>query len=361
MKTDKRLSDTLTNHGEIEALWYTRCPTLTASSIAIRDGWLEREFGTDGIPVLSLAEAADRGAYQSHFSHDLPNSFRHGGNIPPIWTRSQGRDVRVIGLTWGETPHAVLALPESGIRNAADLRGRRLGLPRRTKDSIDFAAATYLRIYDLALSSAGLTLDDVEVVDLPVSVTYLSESQAGVRGALWSGAQLRQFQRTELVALIRGEIDAMPSSGYWIADTCATFGAAPVFESGSVANRTARANSGNPSVLTVSGQLIDDRPDLVVRWLVALLKAAEWGRTRVDETIRIAAQETGTVEAFTAQADRTHLLGCLDLEFTEPTLEALAAQKSFLLQHGFIKRDFELADWIAPRFLEQARELVERG
>jgi len=37
---------------------------------------------------------------------------------------------------------AVIALPESGIRNAADLRGKRLGLPRRVNDPIDFWRAS---------------------------------------------------------------------------------------------------------------------------------------------------------------------------------------------------------------------------
>lgn len=343
-----------------ETLWYTRCPTLTASSIAIRNGWLEPEFAPDGISVLSLTEASDRKVHQSHFSHSLPSSFRHGGNIPPIWARSRGGDVRVIGLSWGETRYGVLALPGSNIRTAADLRGRRLGLPRRIHDSIDFAAAMFLRAYDLALSTAGLSLDDVEIVDLPVSNAFLSDSREAVRGALWDAGQMRGFQRVEVEALLKGEIDAIASSEYWVAELCAAWNATLVFDSHSVEDEALRGNSGNPCVLTVSGNLLDERPDLVVRWLALLLRTERWGSENMDQVLRIAAQEAGVAEAFIERTGLSHLRKCLTLSFDEVAVAGLASQKEFLLRHGFIDRDFDLRSWLAPEFLAKAKEIVSR-
>jgi ABC-type nitrate/sulfonate/bicarbonate transport system substrate-binding protein len=81
----------------IDALWFTRCPAPTPASIAICDGWLVDEFKPDGIEVLSLAASRDKSVHLSHYQHTQPNSFRFGGYVPPLISRSRGADVR---LNW---------------------------------------------------------------------------------------------------------------------------------------------------------------------------------------------------------------------------------------------------------------------
>jgi ABC-type nitrate/sulfonate/bicarbonate transport system substrate-binding protein len=339
----------------LSTLWYTRCPALTASSLAIAYGWLEREFEKDGIEVLSLLQSATRDTRESHFSHSQPNSFRHGGNIPPIWARSNGGDTRVIGLTWSETPYFVLTLPESGIRSAADLKHKRVALPRRLNDSIDFARAMYLRVYEQALGSAGLSLRDVEVVDLPVQQGYLDDSSAPSRdGALWNAAQLRGFQRTEILALLKGQVDAIPSSGFWGAENAAGLGVRTVFDSRSTADSLARFNSGNPLILSVNGSLVDERSDLVTRWIACLLRAARWGRANPSDTVRIAAKESGVAEAFVEITAPEGLDAHLDISLSGAVVASLEAQKDYLLDRGFIQHDFDVQKWIAREPLEQA-------
>ena len=71
----------------VSELWYTRCPVPTASSIAISQGWLDDEFTPDDIAVASLRASDSASVRESHFDHKLDDSFRQGGNIPPIWTR----------------------------------------------------------------------------------------------------------------------------------------------------------------------------------------------------------------------------------------------------------------------------------
>jgi ABC-type nitrate/sulfonate/bicarbonate transport system substrate-binding protein len=336
-------------------LWYTRCPVLTASSLAIAQGWLDREFAKDGIEVLSLLQSAERDTRESHFSHRQPNSFRHGGNIPPIWARSNGGDTRVIGLTWSETPYFVLASAESGIRSAADLKHKRLALPRRLNDSIDFARAMYLRVYELALASAGLSLHDVEVVELPIAPGYLDDSSAPSRdGALWNASQLRGFQRAEVLALIRGQVDAMPSSGFWGAENVAGLGAQVVFDSRSAADPRVRFNSGNPLILSVTHSLVEERPDLVIRWISCLLRAARWGKANPSPTMRIAAGESGVAEAFVEITAPEGLDAHLDISLSDSVLASLEAQKGYLLDRGFIQQDFDVEKWIAREPLEQA-------
>jgi len=100
----------------IDMLWYTRCPVPTAFSLAINPGWLDEEFAGEGVRVASLRHAPDRKTPEAHFDHSLEDSFRYGGNIPPISAHSQGADTRLIGLAWIDAPHVILTPPESGIR-----------------------------------------------------------------------------------------------------------------------------------------------------------------------------------------------------------------------------------------------------
>src|SRR5690606_17829929 len=104
----------------IDTLWYTRCPVPTASSVAIQQRWREAEFAKEGIAYRSLASSSDRAVRESHFDHNQETSFRQGGNAPPIWARSAGRDTVVLGLTWLPQYQRLLALPGTGIEKPED-------------------------------------------------------------------------------------------------------------------------------------------------------------------------------------------------------------------------------------------------
>lgn len=154
----------MTTTQEISELWCTRCPVPTPLGLAVQLDWFTEEFGRDGIALRSIQETSDPNARELHFDHNLPRSFRQGGNIPAIWARANGRDTRVIGLSWTDEFQAILTLPGSGIRRARDLRGRRIGLPVNPI-SIDFNRASALRGFAKALELDGLSLDAVERID----------------------------------------------------------------------------------------------------------------------------------------------------------------------------------------------------
>ena len=92
----------------LDTLWYTRCPVPTGLGIAVQKGWLQDTVGALGTQVQSLRESTDKAVRESHFDHTLRNSVRHGGNIPAIWARAQGRETRVIGLSSVSYTHLTL-------------------------------------------------------------------------------------------------------------------------------------------------------------------------------------------------------------------------------------------------------------
>jgi ABC-type nitrate/sulfonate/bicarbonate transport system substrate-binding protein len=332
----------------INALWYTRCPVPTAFSAAIRLGWIDDEFAGDGIKVASLLSADARQTRESHFAHTQPNSFRHGGNIPPLWAFSEGNDVRLIALSWNDEPQMVLAQPDSDIRTVADLKGRRLGVPRRLNDSIDFWRATVLRGYESALSIAGLTERAVEFVQIPVVRAWLDDSpnHRTQSGSLWGAASTRLFQREEAVALLTGKVDAIFSAHAHAADIKAFLGARVIVDLGKHPDRRLRINNGTPLALTASGALIEERPDLVARWLANVIQAAEWTRTHRDETLRIVAAESGVAEEIALEAFGENLPDQPSLDLSGDKVAALDSQKEFLLRHGFIGKDFDIDKFI---------------
>lgn len=348
-----------TTERDTTELWYTRCPVPTASSLAIAQGWLDDEFAPDGITVASLRASSDRAVRESHFDHRQADSFRQGGNIPPIWARSRGGDVRLIGLSWADQYQAIVTLPDSSIHRPEDLKGRRLAVARRLNDQIDFWRATTLHGYESTLSHAGLALDDVELVDLPVSEQYLLPDATSHSGSLFGAVSNRRLQSTDVLALIRGEVDAIYIAGGRGPDLEALAGVRVVFDILRAEDPALKVNNITPAALTVSGSLLEARPDLVARYVAATLRAARWAVGHPEQTRRIIAHEVGVAEDFVLPGYPNDIHANLEPSLDAHLVQAIEQQKAFLLRHGFIDADFDVHEWIDERPLEAARKLLQ--
>ncbi|MGW1547175.1 ABC transporter substrate-binding protein [Streptomyces sp. NPDC002346] len=319
-------------------LWFTRCPVPTATGIAADRQWLADEFTPDGITVRSLQDAAPDADRAAHFTHALPGLFREGGNVPALWARSRGERTRLIGLTWIEERQTVLVAPGSGIRGADALRGLRLAVPRHSI-AIDFWRAMALRGFEGALASAGHTLDDATLVDVP----------ADEHDGQWAA---------ELAALRRGDVDAVYVKGALAVEAARRAGAEVAVELDELPDRRFRINNGTPRPITVHQQLLDDHPDLVDRFLAVLLRAADWATGQPDEVARILGAETGAGAAGVAGAYRpgTHLT--LHPDLSDQRLALLAEQEAGLRVHGFLPEPVDVTAWADPEPLRRAAALA---
>jgi len=345
----------------LNRIWYTRCPVPTASGIAIHHGWLDAEFAPDGIAVSSLRASPDRAVRESHFDHRQADSFRQGGNAPPIWSRSEGQDTVVVGLTWLPQYQSILALPESGIRSVADLKGKRLALPRRVNEKIDFWRASALQGYLQALAAEGLSAADVTFVDLPIEEPYIGDVTASASGPLFDARQTARSARAETFALIRGQADALYHYGAAGPALQESLGASVVADINHHADQRVAVNNGTPNVLTVSGTLVREHPQIVARYLAQVLRAARWAKANRAEAAGIIAREVSVADEWLPDAFDDSLYDNLEPSLRPELVDALKTRKDFLLRHGFIRQDFSVDDWIAPGPLAAAHELLARG
>lgn len=316
-----------------DTIWFTRCPVPTATGVAADRGWLAEEFAPDGIGVRSLQDAAADVSADHHFTHELTGLFREGGNVPALWARSRGEATRLIGLTWIEERQVILVRGGSGLESPEQLKGLRLAVPRH-RLAIDFWRAMALQGFRGALSLAGLDLGDADPVDV----------EAAPGGGQWEA---------ELAALARGEVDAVYVKGALAVEAALRHSAEVAVDLDAVPDRRARINNGTPRPITVHQRLLDERPDLVTRFLAVLLRAADWAADNPADVTRILGAETGAGAAGVAGA--YHSGASLHLDLSAERLELLAEQERFLRGHGFLKSAVDVAAWADHTPLTNAR------
>ncbi|WP_125616819.1 ABC transporter substrate-binding protein [Specibacter cremeus] len=341
-----------------DTLWYTHCPIPTPTSIAWQRGLFSDEFAAEGIEVKSLWQSDRREVRDSHYLHTQPNSFRHGGNLPPLLARSRGSDVRLLGMTWAGVRNAILTLPGSGIASAEDLRGRRLSVPRRPRAAFDFWHAHVLRTYEGALAAVGLSLDDVRLVEVVVDEDESGEALTRSVSLSDTARRLARRHREEVIALVAGRIDVIATEGQTAVTIQDVLGLDVVTDLFDLENPADRVNNTMPTALTVSGALLDARPDLVERWLAVVLRAGEWARDHEREAKRIAALECGIHEDHVERAFSATMHEHLGVDLEDASLAALEAQHDFLLRHRIIDTPVDLRSFVVPEVLHAARARV---
>jgi ABC-type nitrate/sulfonate/bicarbonate transport system substrate-binding protein len=323
-----------------DTIWYTRCPVPTATGIAADLGWLGAEFSPEGIDVRSLQDVPRAEAADFHFTHALDGLFREGGNVPALWARSRGEQTRLIGLTWIEERQVIHVRADSPVSEPGQLKGARLAVPRHQIE-IDFWRAMALHGFAGALGLAGLTLADAELVEVPASLRQEDRDQTGRA----IGKAPGQWE-SELAALARGEVDAVYTKGAVAVETAQRYGTRIAIELDSVADKRARINNGTPRPITVHQRLLDNRPDIVTRFLTVLARAADWAANNPDEVARILAAETGAGAAGVSGAYKhAGAFRDLHIDLSAERLDLLAEQELFLRNHGFLDSPVDISTW----------------
>jgi ABC-type nitrate/sulfonate/bicarbonate transport system substrate-binding protein len=325
----------------VDTLWYTRCPVPTPLGLASQLGWFKEEFAADGITIKTLQETTEAEVRESHYDHHLQNSFRQGGNVPAIWARARGADTRVIGLNWIDESQLILSLPDSGIKTPADLRGRRIGLPVHN-NTIDHGRAGALRGFLVTLELGGVGEKEVEWVDFPVQVERGPVGQTGGRrnGGGYS---------VVVQALLDKKVDAVFVKGSRGVQVAHDIGATIINDIRNHPDPLVRANNGAPRPVTVDNFILENRPDLVARFLSRVVAIGAWAAAHPAETVAYVARETGSDEQWVKKAYGADLHLHQYTDLAGSSIKGLETYKDFLFQRGFLQADFDVNAWIDTR------------
>lgn len=332
---------------------YTICPVLVASHVAVEKGWLADELRKTGASLRYL-RTLPQGDWLAHFTHRLPNFFRDGGNIPAIWTRSEGVDTKLVGLTFSGDGGKIVVRADSRALRTSDLKGKRIGLSRRLReDRVDFWRATAHRGILLALAYAGLGEKDVEIVDLaPEGPDYASDEPADSPAEFWSAQGHNPIHtRAEIDALLSGKVEAIYSNHGRAIALEAEGKVKTLFDLGSVPDWTSQV-ANSPYTITVSGELARRHPEIVVAYLRAAIKAGKW----IEAHPREAADIFTDVTSFACGRCLLEEIRKHDFvpNLSAKNLAAIGIETKFLKERGYIRYGFDVDGWVDASFLEAA-------
>jgi ABC-type nitrate/sulfonate/bicarbonate transport system substrate-binding protein len=337
-------------------LWYTRCPLPTAFSVAIHAGLLESHVTGAGGAVQSLRHSDDQKVRLSHFTHTYPGMIRQGGHIPPLWSRAEGKNIKLIGLSWTNEAQLVLTLPDSDIQAVSDLKGKRLAVPVRKNFPIDFWRATVLKGFSNVLATAGLSLADVELVEINIDDQPFVRQFGRADSVAPPGTayQTLSSQRLEGRALLLKQVDAIFSPGHYGVALSAFLGAKVLFDLSALPVRLDKLNNSTLLAFTVDADFLDRHPETVLAALRASVDGARYAKNHTREAGRIVAAESGNAEELIPVIFGDDFAADLTPGFSDELLEALERQNHFLFKQGFLPRQVPVNEWIAPELLKQA-------
>jgi ABC-type nitrate/sulfonate/bicarbonate transport system substrate-binding protein len=345
---DAPVKTTASNRTQV---YYTRCPAVpTNSSLAYQLGFIDEELARiDTADVKQEIVGLDP---KLKPDPGEPLSFRHAGHVKALWARSEGADNRVISLSWLEGTYPILAL-DRRIQSVIDLQGKRLALFNfKDTTTIDLIRVQQLRIYEASLATAQLTLKDVRLVDIDVDKSFLHRSDSFKPGDVFAA-----LNRELIFKLVRGEVDAVTTQ--LSPEITNLLGTHVIYDTRFHPHIPSRAN---PSVLrgvVVSGALLRENRDLVVRILASHLEVAAWALKHPDETIRLISKDLKVPESL-LRSRYVDLSQGLQVDLNEDKIGALRDLKDFYLRNGFIQKDFDIDAWVDGSPLEEARELLKK-
>ncbi|MFT3828167.1 MAG: ABC transporter substrate-binding protein [Opitutaceae bacterium] len=333
--------------------YYTICPVLTASNVAVELGWLDEEFKRVGAKATYLRSLPDNAGWIPHYTHSLDPLFRDGGSIPTIQARADLTRTKLIALTWAQTGGQIVIRVASGINRVEDLQGRRIGLFKSlNRAKIDFSRATAERGILLALKLAGLRRADVQIVDIEDADDHRF-TIATKPAELWSQSRAaRLASGPDIEALKEGRVDAIYAN-HGRSHSLVKTGEYKIIED--LANHpdwTLQVANG-PFTTAVSADFAEKHPEVIVAWLRAAIRAGRW----INANRAAAAEIFKRVTFFSCAKQIERAIAHYDFvpNLSAQNLAATTIEKNFLRDHGYVKNDFDVAtQWADRRFLDEA-------
>jgi 2'-hydroxybiphenyl-2-sulfinate desulfinase len=331
----------------IKEIHYTICPVGNASYIAANKGFLKDGLGKIGVTPIQLQTLPDPELWKTHFTYKNDILFREGGNIPPLWAKSNDAEVTLIGLAVLAQKQYILVRADSDIDTVEQLRKRKIGIPVHPNAAIDFHRATAEHGFKIALSARGVCTKETEVVELQDDDNYVSKERG------------RKLGIVEVEALDSGKVDAIYIKSTRSQGLLDTGKYKAIFEIHKHPCHLAPINNEQPNAFTVSRRLAEEHPEVVTEYVKQVILAAQWAKANYAEVLDLFAEQTYGTPGQVASAYSLGFHKVLTPNLSEESLALLEGQKRFLFDRGYLKKDFPLEKWADDRFLKAAWKEIE--
>lgn len=346
-------------------VYYTNCPLVSASNVDQELGWTREEFKKLGVEYDFLRSTRENDWYP-HYIHNLDSLIRFGGLFPPVHVHADMRRTKLLGVTHAQKEGGVMMVrARDDIYRMSELKGKRIGLSK----SMNQIKTDWWRIQEhqgieLMLRLNGMTMDDVEIVEFPYADDWYNNPAMLDPMENPSELWLKRDHKRDLAfrpletALENGEIDAMYSQSKVISSLSELTGKFKSIEDLSLYPDWTLQVANIPATITCTEEMAENHPELVVAFMKGMIKVGRWSNEHKHAAAAILDRQT-----FYRDVEDTYEgIRLIDMvpNLSPQNLASVEIGKDFMFKNGYIKNDFDVNEWAAPEFLEQAaRELLE--
>jgi ABC-type nitrate/sulfonate/bicarbonate transport system substrate-binding protein len=344
--------------------YYTNCPLVSPSNVDQEIGWVREEFKKMDIAYKFLRSTTENDWYP-HYVHNLDNLMRYGGCNPAIHVQADVRRTRLIGTTHVYEGGCMLVRSRDPIYRMQDLKGKKIGITK----SLNVIKNDWWRIQEeqgieLMLMLNDMTRDDVEMVDFPYPDDWYDNPAMLTPMENPSELWLKRDHKHDLAfrpletALLDGTVDAIYTQSKVFQHIQEQTSQLKAIENLANYPDWTLQGANVPATCTVTDVACEEHPELVVALLKGLIKVGRWSNQHKHAAAAILDKQT-----YYLDVEDTYR-GIKDVDMVPSlspyNLEALQINKDFMLSNGYIENDFDVFEWAAPEFLEQAaKELLE--
>ena len=345
-------------------VYYTNCPLVSASNIDQELGWTREEFKKIGVHYAFLRSRRENNWYP-HYIHNLDNLIRFGGLFPPVHVHADIRRTRLLGATHVYEGGCMMVRARDNIYRMKDLKGKKIGLTK----SLNTIKNDWWRIQEeqgieLMLMLNDMTRDDVEIVEFPYPDDWYDKPEMLEPMDNPSELWLKRDHKHDLAfrplesALEQGVVDAIYTQSGPFQHLQEATGRFKAIEDLSRYPDWTLQVCNVPAVITCTDVMAEQHPGLVVTFMKGMIKVGRWANEHKHAAAAILDKQTFYLDVEDTYRNIKHVDMVPNL--SPQNLAAIGIGKDFMLDHGYIKNDFDVHEWAAPEFLEQAsEELIE--
>jgi len=344
--------------------YYTNCPLVSPSNVDQEIGWVKEEFKKMDIAYKFLRSTTENDWYP-HYVHNLDNLMRYGGCFPAIHVQADVRRTRLIGTTHVYEGGCMLVRSRDPIYRMKDLKGKKVGITK----SMNIIKNDWWRVQEeqgieLMLMMNDMTRNDVEMMDFPYPDDWYDKPEMLTPMENPSELWLKRDHKHDLAfrplenALLDGTVDAIYTQSKVFQHIQEQTSKIKAIENLANYPDWTLQGANVPATCTVSDVACEQHPEMVVALLKGLIKVGRWSNQHKHAAAAILDKQTYYLDV----EDTYRGIKDVDMvpNLSSYNLEALQINKDFMLSHGYIENDFDVFEWAAPEFMEQAAaELLE--